>query len=279
MPNQGLKLALPGKSILSNNPLDYILWSKYPPFKIIKYGNGLIDVGAGFSTTNVTVKHGLRYKPAYLAYFENDKNGRYWLDGVKLGTLSTFNSGTEEQAIVSAVDENLVFSFTNPAGAPAKKIPFYYALSDRPAFDVAAGIDRPMGYTSANAGIKLSPGFNVLNAKLYQQMVNSNCDYLKYHSTTTNKLTFNNSTNGELTKEHVHGLGYPPFFLVYGYFDNDVKEYLLPVGTVPQPFASGAFADTYRIVIDIVWAGSAFPSTVNFNYRIVIFKNNLLNML
>lgn len=263
-----------GHNADTTNRNELIVTSLDPELKITKQESGSVDVGVGDASDSVSKHHGLGYAPAFLSYFEYpDDPGRYWLSGTGLGTLglSAYRSGT-------AVTNDLIEMTANrsDAGVGAFTQNYVYFLFDQPAGMAASGSGKPIGFTESSQGLIVSKeGHDADKANLYEQQFNSSTDYLKYHLTTTGSITFDNTSNGAATVLITHNLGYIPIFKVYAKAPTKSVYNPLPIGIVPQAFASGAGADKTNITINIVWAGGGGPGNV-FPYRVVIFKNKMV---
>lgn len=281
MENWGLKVSSEFRNALrETDPRNFRLWSKYKDFMITKRGIDTLTIPNGAGSATKTIPHGLGYPPAYFMWVDLDNNGRFWMVNCKVsGGLSSFTNHYSEDP--QSDRTNISFLGDRDGTSGDEYMPFSYVLFSEPGIDPAGGNDKPIGYTKSDYGLKVSiPGVNVLDSKLYQQIVNSNCDMLKYHSTVIGSMTWDNTANGENSKDIVHGLGYTPMFLAWGKFPNSgsfEKYYFLPLGRTPQPFASGAFADNYKITVEIVWSGSPSPTTGTFDYRVIIFENPMIN--
>ncbi len=277
MSDIGVKIALPGIDVFtSDDPRQFPYWSKYSSMMITKYGSGQVPYTA--STSTVTVPHGLGYAPESLRYYQPMNDGRYWLQGTDQG-VSNFFAGEVGVGLSDATDrENLTFSTYIPgSGGKTPTVPFRYVLLNSSIFDPEGGNGKPIDYKSSDVGLKISKnGVDIRKAELYQQTFNSNLDFLKFHSTTVLKQTINSSSSGEIWTDFDHHLGYVPLFMCWGYSDNVGQEYPLPIGTIPQPTAWSAFADTSKITVDLVYAASPTPSTINWYVRVVVFENNML---
>lgn len=274
-------MSIPGQNALTAiDPRNFIINSKYQPLKIIKYGKGEISVPAT-NSADIDIVHGLGYAPMYLVYYEIDNNGRFWLDMTCQGGLSVLSSGNNGgDPNRSLADKYKIrFSAGNSQGnGLAFTCPFRYIILDQSIFDPPGGNDTPVGYQKSDIGMIITPtGKNALDSKIYEQIINSNCDYLKFHSTTVVSITFDSFDNGQASVDFIHGLGYVPIFTAYGYNNVSIQEHTLPVGRAPQPSAFSAFADTNKITCELTWAGTGFHTSATVYARLVIFNNNMLS--
>jgi hypothetical protein len=268
MANIGFKATIGGKNVLqTTDPRNFLVWSKYPPLKITKYGAGNLTITGGSFVGPLTIRHGLSYAPGNLAYIDLDNNGKWWLSNTFIGGTSFLTNPSH--FIFGANKTNLTWSTVFVSGTYVR--PFRYVLFDEPAYDVASGADKPLGYIPANIGFKVSKANqNILTAKLFEQNINSNCDFLKVHKIFEGSLTITGA--GEFSQEFIHGLGYVPLF--FGWAKNDVNgEEPLPFAYfVPGIYGASIYADTNKIVI-------AFKKTAagagSLPFRLIVWKNSI----
>lgn len=281
MGDYGIKVAIEEKNALTSfNPRDFLIWSKYKDFKILKKGKGSLLIPNGSTSARKQIAHGMGYSPAYYFWVDMDNNGKYWMVGSNPG--STSGSTPHNTSEPESNKTNISFLGTRDGTSGNENMPFAYAIFDQRAVDTYGGSDTPIGYQKADYGIKAAiPGVNVLKAKIYELVINSNCELLNYHSTRTIGLNWNNSANGSSRITIVHGLNYVPMFLAWGNHGSAAgtpfdKDNLIPVGRSPQPFTASAWANTYEVGIEITWAGGGSASGT-FNCRVVIFENDMLS--
>lgn len=265
--NFGFKMTQ-GKNLFKTvDPRDFVVWSKYPPLKITKYGGGVISVSGGTFQGPTAIRHGLSYAPSNLGYIDLDNNGRFWLSNTFMGANS-FQTNLNRFTI--GADKTNVTIY-NVSASGTYSAPFRYILFDEPAYDVASGSDKPIGYPLANYGFKIAKeGKNVLTAKLYEQQINSNTDYLKVFKVFEGSLNVTGS--GEFSQQFIHGLGYVPLFFGYALNDFNGEEPLPFSYAVPGAYTGSIFADTQRVVI-VLKAPSAGSGALPF--RIVVWRNSM----
>ena len=257
-----------GKDLFKTvEPRDFVMWSKYPPLKITKYGGGVISVSGGTFQGPSTIKHGLSYAPGSLGYIDLDNNGRFWLSNTHMDSNS-FQTNLDH-FIIGADKENV--TIFNGLDTGSYSAPFRYVLFDEPAYDVASGSDKPIGYQTADYGFKVAKqGKSVFSNKLYDQLINSNCDYLKVHKVFDGSLAI--GAAGEFSREFVHGLGYVPLFFGYALNDANGEEPLPFNYSVPGAYTGSIFADKNRVVL-VLKAPAAGSGALPF--RIVVWRNSM----
>ena len=278
MADYGIKIVSPNKKITSINPRDYRVWSKYKDFKITRKGRDALTIPDASLTARATVTHNLGYAPAYFFWVDLEHDGKYWMVGSNLGTVGTTPHYTEE---AQSTKESISFLGGRDTSVGAAFMPYGYTIFDQRVVDAYAGNDKPIGYRAADYGLKATlPGVNVMNAKLHEQVINSNCEALQYLHTTTIILNWDNTSSGNALLRVIHNLGYVPMFFAWGNFGPNAtspfdKDNMLPVGRSPNPFVSGAWADTTHIGVEIAWAGGG-ATTGKFIAKVVTFKNSML---
>lgn len=276
----GIKFAIEEKNALTSiNPRDFLIWSKYKDFKILKKANSSLLISTGNLVATQQIAHGMGYPPAYYAWVDLQNNGKFYMletnSGVQVGSVNAHSTDTS-----AADNTNISFRGVRDASVSDEYMPFAYVIFDQRGIGTFGGNDRPIGYVKQDYGIKFTQGKNVFDSKIYEQVINSNCELLNYHATRTIGLSWDNSSNGTNSATIIHGLGYVPMFLVWGNFGSSApsgfnKDRLLPIGQIAQPFTSSAWADTNEIQIEIGWAGGGSSSGI-FNARVVVFTNAML---
>lgn len=275
MGNTGFKITKRFIPMTSINPLDHIVWSKYPEMKIIKRGQGTITVPANTATATVNLNHGLGYVPAAYSWFDYENNGTFFIARSDMGTLSNYSAKDSEMDIdrtkIALMAERAAYT-----GTEAFTMKYAYILFSETAEMSYSGNGRPIGYQPSDYGlVVLKEGKNADSKKIYDQIINSNIETLKYHQTYTGQLNYDTTANGEDSAVVSHGLGYIPMFAVYGKFSHQTYFMHFPIGKVPDPFASAGMATKQNIIVEIIWAGSGSPSQGTFDYRVVVFKNRM----
>lgn len=72
MGDVGIKITKKGKDILSTNPDDYILWTKYKTLMLLGKRTDYVTFTHGYTDGTVSVNHGFDFIPFILAYVVND---------------------------------------------------------------------------------------------------------------------------------------------------------------------------------------------------------------
>lgn len=265
-----------GQNADTTNPNNLVVTSLKKELKITKQESGVISIPDGSWNATVAKPHGLGYEPAFMAYFKYpDDSTRYWIAGTFMGNLglSDYDSKARvnKQNIYLTIDRSETGSSSGAVSGS-----YIYILFDQPAVMGVSGNDKPIGYTQSNQGLIVSQeGINANEAKLYEQQFNSNTDYLKYHTTKTGRINYDNTSNGASTTNITHNLGYVPLFMMYGKSTEETFYSSAPQGKVPLPFIASAGADKTNITINLVWAGGG-SGAESFLWRVVIFKNKMI---
>jgi hypothetical protein len=278
MSDYGIKVSQEGTNVLESNDQKLMaLWSKYKQIKITKRGNFVNTVPASTGSKTTSINHGLGYIPGWLAWYDIENNGKWWMTNTLMGTLSV-ESGqgkgcktTADKTFIKLQSERGDY-----AGAEAFNQSVSYALLDQPSGEFTGGNGRPIGYKKSDHGIIVSsPGFNVLGSEPYQQSLNSNCEDLIFHKNFRGQLQYDTTANGQDSETFSHGLSYPPVFIIYG--KTPTQDYFtpMPFGRSPQPFIDSGFCTDELVGAELVWAGAAEPSSGTLNYKITVFKNKL----
>jgi len=264
-----------GQNADTLNPNNLVVTSNATQFKILKTGIKTVSISDGSFSNSGKIDHGMDYRPAYLSYVEYpDDPGRFWMIRTDMGTNGISSYGSESNcnsySLKFEVDR---FNIGSSGNVSAN---FSYLIFDQPAYAGAKGDGIPMGYKSSDQGIIVSKeGFDADNSSLYNQQINSNADYLKYHYTRDLTTTFNTVSNGSKTIDVTHNLGYIPVFSVYGKPSTEQYYTMLPFGQSSNPFISSSGANKTNITTNLVWAGTG-SGTLSFDYRIIIFKNRMI---
>lgn len=122
MADWGIKKAKEGKSVTSDDPRDYNLWSKYKVFKVDLSGSGSVEVAAGAEETE-TLNHNLGYNPLVLFYWSNDAANN------KIAKAIYGPTANSVHIVNDASDtDNVYIKFFAPAGLGGETYNYYYYL-------------------------------------------------------------------------------------------------------------------------------------------------------
>ena len=133
MADHGVKVSLPGKSVFSTVPEDFVFHSKYGSVKIAQEppNKAPVDVTvAGSTTTDTTIAHNLGFIPLCLIFAERTpSSGRYYFGSVYPGV----EDRTTPLRVIAGVGStyldatNLVIKFTNDKSS-SQTIKLYYFI-------------------------------------------------------------------------------------------------------------------------------------------------------
>lgn len=128
----GIKISLPGKSITSTDPRDYVFSSKFASVKVVQEPPSkayqTVIVGAGSSET-VTIAHNLGFIPLAMVLTEINPGSGRWYNGVAVGGPDDSTQITVENALNGTyVDTtNVYIKYTNSTGG-SMTIKYYYFI-------------------------------------------------------------------------------------------------------------------------------------------------------
>jgi hypothetical protein len=280
MGDYGIKATPPGVDVSSGSGTAVNFSSKFSTLKILSSGRGTITTnGSGNGT--LTIAHNLGYAPAYYVFRKGTANFSFldassygssyapvtktpstWLEDNSLNSLSMFDSYTD--------GTNLIV--TAGSATPSTNYVFKYYIF----VDLAQSYSGTQGITlTGDYGMKVSKsGIDVKTAKEYELVYSNRYKSLQYYDVsykTANlslPIMYASPIDSDVkTGTYVdfeHGLGYPPFFLVYGYnipFNNFLGyNIFIPNGNYPGLLASNtggmrvvdAFCDATRIRVSFV---------------------------
>lgn len=136
MGDWGIKVSLPGKSVYSTNPQDFVFHSKYGSVKIAQEppNKGVLTATVnGNSTLTVTIAHNLGFIPLAMVFAERKPGtGRYYFG-------STYIAPEESNDFVEILggssntyldSTNLVIKFNNRSGSQQTVNYYYFIFGD-----------------------------------------------------------------------------------------------------------------------------------------------------
>lgn len=129
MGDYGIKIAKPGKSVYSEDPRDFNLWSKFPVFKVAQTGGGSFTAN-GANSGVLSIAHNLGYNPIVFFWYKNVTDGdagMKFVQSIFEPTVFGFDCRVENRA---SDLNNAYFIFNVPGGGTADYEYYYYFMYD-----------------------------------------------------------------------------------------------------------------------------------------------------
>ena len=117
MVDYGMKITKIGKAITSINPVDYVLWSKYPIMKTYIVGTYSYTFPSDFTDVEIVINHNLGYRPfAWLSIngpYDNAKTTDWWAYYYNVGGDKVLRAWRYK---LTNTEFKIVYSESNGAG-------------------------------------------------------------------------------------------------------------------------------------------------------------------
>lgn len=129
MGDWGLKVSLPGKSISSTTPEDYVFNSKNPANVMIVIRGGSSVVVNGSASADVSVTHSLGYIPVVMLFTELTPGSGLWHMGAPLSNAGDVYVQTDS-TYTYCDSTYFKVRYTNNTGSQKTVSFYYYIFSD-----------------------------------------------------------------------------------------------------------------------------------------------------